>query len=222
MTKPNMIELIGDFLTEQKYNGNKTKKDREDLYNAILAEYEKDWRFQDVKRMFNSDNQRDYDYLQCFKRSEYFDEFLVSPASRSYHGAREGGLFDHSVAVFKAALELSDVICPGHTSAAACLLHDICKVGLYKFNPTTKKYDYNNDHIAAPHGSESLRRILHLDDNECPFEDQLPEAWEVAIIYHMGAFMKDEAQTYGNACEKHPEVLLLHTADMLASKVWGF
>jgi hypothetical protein len=37
----------------------------------------------------------------------------------------------------------------------------------------------------------------------------------------MGAFSEDSLQrtNYGKACEKYPEVLLLHTADMIASKI---
>jgi hypothetical protein len=59
------------------------------------------------------------------------------------------------------------------------------------------------------HGGESLRRISNFVS--------LSEPWQMAVFWHMGSFglSSEENIQYMNACKKYPEVLLLHTADML-------
>lgn len=143
-----------------------------------------------------------------------YPEFLSSPASAKYHGAYPGGLFEHSVAVFLCAKELQSVFKVDHVDPIACIFHDLCKVGSYGFNDKDNKYFYK-DNLGLPHGSESLRRIM-----KCGVQLS-SEAWEFAVAYHMGAFNANNEETinFGKMCEKYPEVLLLHTADMMASKL---
>ena len=143
-----------------------------------------------------------------------YPEFLFSPASAKYHGSYPGGLFEHSVAVLLCAKELAPIFKVDHVDVVACIFHDLCKVGSYGLNDKDNKYFYK-DNLGIPHGSESLRRIM-----KCGVQLS-SEAWEYAIAYHMGAFNANNEDTinFGKMCEKYPEVLLLHTADMMASKL---
>ena len=139
-----------------------------------------------------------------------YPEFLTSPASTKFHGAYEGGLFDHSMAVYENLLKLAPVFDIDLICIPAVIFHDLCKVGKYKFDQKTGKYQYDYSVVQLHHGPESLRRLFM-----CGI--YVPEQWQFAISYHMGAF--DGDNDYGNACEKYKEVLLLHTADMMASKI---
>lgn len=151
--------------------------------------------------------------------------FFSSPASTKYHGAYDGGLFDHSLEVYRCALKLAkafDMDDINKISFEACMFHDLCKVGLYEKRSIhnipkdsfPKEYAYADNYIALPHGSESVVRIRTLGI-------RIPRRWEIAVAYHMGAFEADNARTYGNYCERIPDLLLLHTADMMASKISG-
>lgn len=171
-----------------------------------------------------SDN---YDYNCIVKYEEEniagFDTngFFSSPASTKYHGAYDGGLFDHSLEVYRCALKLAkafDMDDINKISFEACMFHDLCKVGLYKkshlIQTNGSSYVYADNYVALPHGSESVLRINRLGI-------KIPRKWEIAVAYHMGAFEADNVRTYGNYCERIPELLLLHTADMMASKIAG-
>ena len=140
---------------------------------------------------------------------ESYPDFLTCPASTKFHGAYEGGLFDHSLAVYESVLKLGPIMGVDLICVPAVIFHDLCKVGKYK--ESNGKYIYNNDDVQLHHGPESLRRLFMCDV-------YLPESWQFAVSYHMGAF--DGDNDYGTACGKYPEVLLLHTADMMASKLY--
>lgn len=159
---------------------------------------------------------------------EKYPEFYTSPASAKYHGSYDGGLFDHSVGVLLAALKCAPIYGINLASdfdIVPVLFHDLCKVGFYIRAQKTKKengkwigyygYDYNNDMSQIQHGPESLRRLLPLV--------YISEPWQLAIAYHMGVFDAgaDEKAKFSRQCELHPEVLLLHHADMIACKIYG-
>lgn len=163
------------------------------------------------------------------------EEFFTCPASTKYHGAFCGGLFRHSITVLMAVLQTYGVYlipgCNGRlvnylTVKCACtnvaknymavLLHDLCKVGKYVYNPTKDVYDYNkNAELSFQHGAESYRRMIKAGFN-------VSKEWELAVAYHMGTFdiSKQEMMDFSSITEKVPEVLLLHHADMIAAKIY--
>lgn len=161
------------------------------------------------------------------KIEDKYKTFYEDPASTKYHGAYKGGLFDHSVAVYEAALRCAKIYGKeyGEISPIACIYHDLCKSGIYVFktekdkdgNEKTK-IDYNQE---APepigHGAETLRRLYKLGV-------KLNEEWELAIYHHMGVFdsytSKNDVVAFSKITEKIPEVLLLHHADMIACKIY--
>ena len=169
------------------------------------------------------------------------EEYFTSPASTKYHGAFSGGLMYHSLGVLKAVLDTCDVylrdkyyslyvidisrrdsdiftrirydIC---SNLPAILLHDFCKVGKYKFIEDKNKWEYNYDSEPSfQHGAESYRRIIHEGFH-------LSKEWELAVVYHMGVFdvSKQEMMDFSSITEKVPEVLLLHHADMISTKIF--
>ena len=154
-----------------------------------------------------------------------YSTFFNEPASTKYHGAYKGGLVDHSLAVYLAAIRTSNYygINPSDVNPIACLFHDICKVGRYKLVKDNKgddgfKYVYNNEYNGIEHGAESLRRLLTIEG----VGELIPEPWQIAIAYHMGVFgvSSTEMQNFSIMSERYPEVLLLHHADMIATKIY--
>lgn len=151
-----------------------------------------------------------------FDKDHPMFDFYVAPASSKFHGCFPNGLVKHSLYVYYSALRLCAAfgIKPEEIDANACIFHDLVKANLYQPLKIGTGYTYNKDAITLPHGSESLRRMQKYG---IPISS---EAWELAVAYHMGAFEHDNMSMYGNACEKYKEVLLLHTADMMATKVY--
>jgi len=154
---------------------------------------------------------------------------MEAPASTKYHGASKGGLIKHNLIVVE---ELDTLIDAWHLAEGqnenwkqeailAAFFHDACKVRLYKEQKLWRKDEYgkwesylgyvvDNGLIQIGHGEESLRIV----ERYFRFEY---EQWALAIRWHMG--FPDgyvEKQQYMRACEKYPEILALHTADMRA------
>lgn len=145
--------------------------------------------------------------------------FFTQPASTKYHGAHEGGLFDHSFLTAKSLVELTEKL--GLTwerpesPYIVGMYHDLCKCDNYVKDFETDKYIYNPEIIIPGHGDKSviiLQKYISLTDEEI-----------ACIRWHMGAYETDTKMWnyYGKAIEKYPNVLFTHTADMIASKILG-
>lgn len=156
--------------------------------------------------------------------------FFTAPASTKYHGAYEGGLFDHSYEVMQTLVNLTKdnelrwerVYSPYIIG----MFHDLCKIDQYRrqpvvlmegemiANPEHLPWEYNPDTMFKGHGDKSiilLSQFMTLTEEEV-----------ACIRYHMGAFTsKEEWRDYTNAVHKYPNVLWTHHADMIASHVKG-
>ena len=155
--------------------------------------------------------------------------FFTAPASTKYHGNREGGLIEHSVAVTKFLVQLTE---DNHLTwknprspFIVGMFHDLCKIDQYR-HPASRlivdgvsvmdsfKWEYNPDTLLKGHGDKSvmlLSQFYTLTDEEI-----------MCIRYHMGAFTdKSEWNDYTRAVRNYPNVLWTHQADMLASHVAG-
>ena len=145
--------------------------------------------------------------------------FFTAPASTKYHGAYEGGLFDHSLEVAKQLVNLTNKLDlkweKEDSPYVIGMFHDLCKCDNYVIDTETGKYIYNPDIIIPGHAEKS---IILLQDF-CTLTDE-----EIACIrWHMGAYETDTKMWdyYGRAIEKYPNVLYTHTADMIASRIVG-
>lgn len=144
-------------------------------------------------------------------------DFFKAPASTKYHGAYEGGLFDHSMNVANALCHFTKIGLTSWQRPESPLLvgifHDACKLGKYK-EDEFGGFDWapNKDlPIYGGHGAESLIRVQQWV--------KLTEEEAMCIRFHMGAYEKEDWDAYGMAVERYPNVLYTHTADMAASRL---
>lgn len=198
-------------------------------------------------------------YQSCIKRPgadkllEWLEssDFFTAPASTKFHLSRPGGLVEHSVHVYERLRELytnelarntdGSVILSDEdeeTIAICGLLHDLCKVNIYKKEPKNQK-TYDPEKV----GRAQKWQVKHDDMGDFiwetvmgyKFDDQLPyghgeksvyiisgfmklsreEAF--AIRFHMGAWQDGEKQNVGNAFNMFPLAVMTHVADMQAS-----
>lgn len=140
--------------------------------------------------------------------------FLTAPASTKYHGVYEGGLYDHSVTVYRELKKLTEdnhlVWQRRESPLIIGLFHDLCKCDQYMW--MGDHYEYNDKLLLKGHGEKSvmiLSQFMRLTEEEV-----------LCIRYHMGAYEKDDWGGFDLAIRKYPNVLATHTADMIASKVY--
>lgn len=142
--------------------------------------------------------------------------FKTAPASTKYHGAYDGGLFEHSRVVMEQLINLTNDLHlqweNPRSPYIVGMFHDLCKIDAYK-KPLNEgqPYIYNEDVILKGHGEKSvmlLSQFMSLTEEEI-----------LCIRYHMGAYEKDDWNGFDLAIKKYPNVLFTHTADMLASKL---
>ena len=165
--------------------------------------------------------------------------FFKVPASTKYHGAHEGGLYQHSASVMKFLVQLTkdnDLHWQNERSPYIVgMFHDLCKIDQYipkwgvkeelevtplnepnhmRFTNTIVGYDYNPDTLLKGHGEKSVMLLSQFY--------RLTEEEICCIRYHMGAFTPtEEWNDYTGAIHAYPNVLWTHHADMLASHVAG-
>lgn len=150
-------------------------------------------------------------------------DFFTAPASTRYHGAREGGLAEHSLAVYNRLVDLVNHFEPDtwgcESIAIVALFHDLCKIGCYKTEMRWRKdqfncweqyptYKFDEDFKFGGHGSKSMFLVQN-------FIKLTPEE-ATAINCHMGQW---DATTYSNptsAYEANHLAWLLHVADEAA------
>ena len=226
------MELI-DKLPCVKENDESTKLSSHNelaIYKYFSGIYENKLQFLRNEIIFSLDEETNKKVKEIVSQILiHYTGFIHSPASIKYHGNYDGGLFDHSLAVYLAAIKnsVNYGISECNVNFIACMFHDLCKVGKYKVKKETVgdiinvSYEYNPDYVGIEHGAESLRRLLTFDTIK-NIEDFLPEAWQLAIAYHMGVFgvSDTEMKNFSSLTEKYPEVLLLHHADMIATKIY--
>lgn len=164
--------------------------------------------------------------------------FFTAPCSGGTHLSKKGGLAEHSFNVYEVMLDVTDTIYPGgmnpvlvNTIVICALLHDLGKCGdhgksnyvpnMIKDGRPTKaepeqKYKQSEDKpfktnpelMYVPHEVRSVAiasRFISLTEDE-----------EWAILMHNGLYGDFR---YGIQGKETPLYLLLHFADMWASRV---
>ena len=152
-------------------------------------------------------------------------DFFTAPASTRYHGAYEGGLCEHSLHVYdclcsylerERVKEQYGLEYTEESIAIASLLHDLCKINLYRVSYRNAKNEqgvwekvpYYEDHDMLPygHGEKSVYIVsgfMRLTRDEA-----------MAIRWHMGFSGEENTNTIGKALELYPLALATHIADM--------
>lgn len=163
--------------------------------------------------------------LEYLQKSDFF----VAPASTQFHSAYEGGLCEHSIKVFKRFLnavkneygENFEEKVSMETIAICSLLHDVCKIDMFKVDYRNKKVDnawvqvpyYTvEDSLPYGHGEKSvyiLSGFMKLTREEA-----------MIINWHMGGFdarVKGGSYSLSEAYYKFPLAVIFHTCDMLST-----
>lgn len=164
--------------------------------------------------------------------------FFTAPASAQHHLNVKGGLVQHSLNTYHAAMSVwegmkqfrpklgSEVT--KDNIVIASLLHDICKCDIYKkntkqkrtffnFREETSSYTVSYDDFPMGHGEKSV--ILALAGGLVMCDSEM-----VAIRWHMGPWAlnpnsNEEKQYYNSATTKYPLTIILQMADTLAARI---
>lgn len=155
-------------------------------------------------------------------------DFFRAPASTRFHGNYEGGLCEHSLNVYdclKAYMERDRVrnvygfAAGAESIAIVSLLHDLCKVNIYKPSTRNVKDEKGNwqrvpcyefdDQLPYGHGEKSVYIISGYM--------KLTREEAFAIRYHMGYSVNDDPKNVGAAFEKFPLAYALSVADSEAT-----
>ncbi len=155
-------------------------------------------------------------------------DFFTAPASSRFHSAYEGGLLDHSLNVYdclvsylnsesakRFGFEYSD-----ESIAIAALLHDLCKVNVYKKGFRNVKDEKGmwqrvdtfefDDQLPYGHGEKSVYIISGFM--------RLTREEAFAIRYHMGySSEREDPRNVSAAFEMFPLAFALSTADSEAT-----
>lgn len=140
----------------------------------------------------------------------------MAPASRTHHGAVEGGLYLHSKMIYMQLKEYTEKLYLSwkneRSPVVIAFLHDLCKADDYVLEDG--KYVWNKKSLLNGHGDKSVIMALQLFP-------ELTDEEMMCIRYHMGAYEGEEKwETLGNAIKSYPNILWVHQADMVASQVW--
>ena len=168
------------------------------------------------------------DKLLDYLLSESSD-FFKAPASTKFHGNSPAGLVEHSLNVYdclssylsgeRAKDFLQVPAYSEETIAVVSLLHDLCKVNVYRESTRNVKdengkwktvpyYEFK-DELPYGHGEKSVYIIsgfMRLSREEA-----------FAIRYHMGFSNEDDPRNVGAAFEMFPLALALSIADTEAT-----
>lgn len=168
--------------------------------------------------------------------SEFYDwliqnKFFTQAASTKYHGAYEGGLFDHSYEVTQVLLDMTQRLNlqwkRPESPYIIGMFHDLCKIDNYitvtdepgeimmgtnNVKGREIHFEYNQNCILTGHADKSimlLSQFVNLTEEEL-----------LCIRFHMGAYEgQNQWDNYDKAIRKYETVLFTHTADMYTSKV---
>lgn len=165
------------------------------------------------------------DKLLNYLTSESSD-FFTAPASTRYHCAYEGGLCEHSLNVYESLKDYLErnrvkneygLSYPEESIAVVALLHDICKVNLYRVSMRNRKNDetgqwekvpYYEYHDTLPygHGEKSVYIVSSYM--------RLTREEAMAIRWHMGFSGEENVNMVGRALGMYPLALAAYIADM--------
>ena len=155
-------------------------------------------------------------------------DFFTAPASARYHSSYEGGLCEHSLNVFDCLVgylesphvrEDLNLSYSMESIAIVSLLHDLCKINVYKKGFRNVKdesgawkrvdtFEYD-DPMPYGHGEKSVYMIS-------PFM-KLTREEAFAIRYHMGYSSTEDPRNVSAAFEMFPLAFALSVADSEAT-----
>ena len=163
--------------------------------------------------------------------------FFVAPASSRFHLSCKGGLLEHSMNVYNAAMmireqavknkpELEELL-PLDSVAICTLLHDVCKTDIYKESILSRKnsdgywekylgyqVDYNAG-LPLGHGEKSVIMLLSWGLELKP-EEMLAIRWHM-MAWDLPMQSPEHKESLNAAKAKTPLVSLVQLADGFAT-----
>ncbi|MDR2822040.1 MAG: hypothetical protein LBV58_00600 [Acholeplasmatales bacterium] len=157
-------------------------------------------------------------------------DFLSAPASTLFHNSFDGGLVEHTGNVIKILVSLTEKLnikwSRKESPYIIGLLHDVCKINVYRRFLRNVKNEDTNQWVKVPsykfdedieaggygHGLKSLhiatKKGLVLTEEE-----------ELCILHHMGAYNLNQMdqQTLNTASRRFPNILYVQLADQMAT-----
>jgi hypothetical protein len=163
--------------------------------------------------------------------------FFEAPASSRFHLSCKGGLAEHSMNVYEAAVMLREQIIrmrpeleaqlPLESIAIGALLHDVCKIDIYKEGILSRKnedgywekyvgfsVDYNMG-LPLGHGEKSVIMLLSWGLELTP-EEMLAIRWHMSA-WDMPMQSAEHKESFNAAKAKTPLVSLIQSADGIAT-----
>ena len=185
----------------------------------------------DFKERFIEIYKRDIKREGADKLLEYLlsSDFFTAPASARFHCSHEGGLCEHSLNVYDClksylsmprTAEIMGVSYSDESIAIVALLHDLCKIGVYKKGFRNVKneqgawqrvdtFEYD-DKLPYGHGEKSVYIITGYM--------RLTREEAFAIRYHMGYSSDfEDSRNVSKAFEMFPLAFAAHIADSEAT-----
>lgn len=164
--------------------------------------------------------------------------FFEAPASSAFHLNEPGGLVQHSINVYEAAMRVRELVLATKPELAdrlteesvtiAALLHDVCKSDIYHLKDKFRKdangrwetyqgYEVDYSRFPMGHGEKSVIMLLQMGL-------ELTEDEMMAIRWHMSAWdlafqSNEEKSSLNVAREKCPLMTVLQVADQLAAGI---
>ena len=155
-------------------------------------------------------------------------DFFTAPASTRFHGSYEGGLVEHSLNVYNClkdylertrVKDIYKISYTDETIAIVSLLHDFCKINVYKQSFKNVKDDKGIwqkvptyefvDNFPYGHGEKSVYMINNFM--------KLTHEEAFAIRFHMGFSSTEDSRLVGEAFNRYPLAFVLSTSDMEAT-----
>ena len=167
--------------------------------------------------------------------------FFEDPASTIYHENYKGGLCEHTLKVY-AAITYMKYPFMHKELATVSLLHDICKVGVYKERFRNVKSYEKSDLSKAQKWqikSDEQGEFVWVSRKEYYFDDDFPlghgekslfiasrflnltDSEAMAIRYHMGAWEEGDKRPLSKSFEICPLAVVLHMADTFATYLYN-
>lgn len=152
-------------------------------------------------------------------------DWFHAPASTKYHGAYEGGLVDHCLAVYDELERIQEaykdkVSTMRQSRIIVALLHDLCKINTYKPVEKSRKnmfgqwekyqgWEHDEKFKFGGHGSKSVylaQQYIQLTPEEA-----------AAINCHMATWEAGREQIVSQVFNDNPLAWMLHMADEAAT-----
>ena len=163
--------------------------------------------------------------------------FFEAPASTKFHLSHKGGLAEHSLNVYEAAMFLREQVIlrkpeleaqlPADSVAICALLHDTCKTDIYKEGILSRKNSdgywekyvgYQVDYGAGlplGHGEKSVIMLLSWGLDLTP-EEMLSIRWHMTA-WDLPLQSAEHRESLNAAKAKSPLVSLIQSADGIAT-----